>query len=247
MRIRISLLVMVSISILFILLSNAVTLRRDISILFNRVAIIALIYCILQDMVSLSIVSKGIGLHGGLLHITNITQIFHIFIFFITILILQLTSFYPRKVWIPEYSSFLELVNTKLVYYRTKIINKMGEHLKIIEYPLIILFVNLGAVFLISTNDLVSIFLSIELQSYGLYIISTIYRNSELSTTGGFIYFLLGGLSSCFILLGTALLYANSGTTNLDGLYIITSISDFSDMTYWYKPYYINFSLLFLV
>ena len=84
----------------------------------------------------------------------------------------------------------------------------------------------IGAVFLISTNDLVSIFLSIELQSYGLYIISTIYRNSELSTTGGLIYFLLGGLSSCFILLGTALLYANSGTTNLDGLYIINSISD---------------------
>jgi NADH-ubiquinone oxidoreductase chain 2 len=108
----------------------------------------------------------------------------------------------------------------------------MGEHLKIIEYPLIILFVNLGAVFLISTNDLISIFLSIELQSYGLYIISTIYRNSESSTTGGLIYFLLGGLSSCFILLGTALLYANSGTTSLDGLYIINSISDFSDMTY---------------
>nr|QCG70035.1 NADH dehydrogenase subunit 2 [Plectosphaerella sp.] len=235
---------MVSISILLILLSNAVTLRRDISILFNTVAIIALIYCILQDMVSFSIVSKGIGLNGGLLHITHITQIFHIFIFFITILILQLTSSHPRKVWIPEYSSFFELVNTRLVYYRTKIINKMGEHLKIIEYPLIILFLNLGAVFLISTNDLVSIFLSIELQSYGLYIISTIYRTSAFSTTGGLIYFFLGGLSSCFILLGTALLYANSGTTNLDGLYIINSISDFRDMTYWYKPYYINFALL---
>ncbi len=235
---------MIVVSILFILLSNAVTLRRDVSILFNRIAILALTYCILQDMISLSIVSKGIGLHGGLLHITNITQIFHIFIFFITILILQLTSFHPRKVWIPEYSSLSELLNSKLVYYRTKIINKMGEHLKIIEYPLILLFVNLGGVFLMSTNDLISIFLSIELQSYGLYIVSTIYRNSESSTTGGLIYFLLGGLSSCFILLGTALLYANSGTTNLDGLYIINSISDFSDMTYWYKPYYINFSLL---
>lgn len=43
-----------------------------------------------------------------------------------------------------------------------------------------------------STNDLVSIFLSIELQSYGLYLLSTIYRNSELATTGGLIYFLLG-------------------------------------------------------
>ena len=105
----------------------------------------------------------------------------------------------------------------------------MGEHLKIIEYPLILLFVISGAVFLMSTNDLVSIFLSIELQSYGLYLLSTIYRNSELATTGGLMYFLLGGLSSCFILLGTSLLYANSGTTNMDGLYIITSISDNAD------------------
>ena len=98
--------------------------------------------------------------------------------------------------------------------------------MKIIEYPLILLFVISGAVFLMSTNDLVSIFLSIELQSYGLYLLSTIYRNSELSTTGGLIYFLLGGLSSCFILLGTSLLYVNSGTTSMDGLYILNSISD---------------------
>jgi NADH-ubiquinone oxidoreductase chain 2 len=102
----------------------------------------------------------------------------------------------------------------------------MGEQFKITEYPLIILFIVTGAIFLMSTNDLVSIFLAIELQSYGLYILSTIYRNSELSTTGGLIYFLLGGLSSCFILLGTGLLYANSGSTNLDTLYIITSLSD---------------------
>jgi len=101
--------------------------------------------------------------------------------------------------------------------------------MKIIEYPLILLFVISGAVFLMSTNDLVSIFLSIELQSYGLYLLSTIYRNSELSTTGGLIYFLLGGLSSCFILLGTSLLYVNSGTTSMDGLYILNSISDVSE------------------
>ncbi len=76
-------------------------------------------------------------------------------------------------------------------------------------------------------------------------------RNSELATSGGLTYFLLGGLSSCFILLGTALLYANSGTTNLDGLYVITSLSDLANhntdnILYWYKSYYINFSLLIL-
>jgi NADH-ubiquinone oxidoreductase chain 2 len=113
------------------------------------------------------------------------------------------------------------------------------------------LFIITGAVFLVSTSDLVSIFLSIELQSYGLYLLSTLYRNSELATSGGLTYFLLGGLSSCFILLGTSLLYANSGTTNLDGVYIITSLSDIgndstSNILYWYKSYYINFSLLIL-
>ncbi|BFS50143.1 NADH dehydrogenase subunit 2 (mitochondrion) [Madurella fahalii] len=237
---------MLIISMLSLLLSISVTLRRDMSILFNRIAIIALIYCILHDTMSLSFISKGLGLHGGLLHITNITQIFHIFIFFISILILQLTSFYPRKVWILEHSSLKDLIFNKFLYYRTKIINKMGEHMKIIEYPLILLFVISGAVFLMSTNDLVSIFLSIELQSYGLYLLSTIYRNSELSTTGGLIYFLLGGLSSCFILLGTSLLYVNSGTTSMDGLYILNSISDVSGdgVASWYKSYYLNFSLL---
>ena len=233
---------MIILSILYLLFSNAVTLRRDMSILFNRIAIIALIYCFLHDVISLSLINKGVGLHGGLLHITNITQIFHIFVFMISILILQLTSFFPRKVWVKEHSSLKDLLFNNFVYYRTKIINKMGEHLKILEYPLILLFVVSGAIFLMSTNDLVSIFLSIELQSYGLYLLSTIYRNSELATTGGLIYFLLGGLSSCFILLGTSLLYANSGTTNMDGLYIITSISD--NINSWYKPYYINFSLL---
>jgi NADH-ubiquinone oxidoreductase chain 2 len=112
------------------------------------------------------------------------------------------------------------------IYYKTKILDKMGEQFKIIEYPLIILFIITGAVFLISTSDLVSIFLSIELQSYGLYLLSTLYRNSELATSGGLTYFLLGGLSSCFILLGTSLLYGNSGTTNLDGIYIVTSMTD---------------------
>jgi NADH-ubiquinone oxidoreductase chain 2 len=193
----------------------------------------------------------GIGLYGGLFQATSITQIFHIFIFIISAIILQLTSFYPRKVWLPEFSSLGKIFSYNLLYYRTMIVNKMGEQFKIIEYPLILLFIVIGAVFLVSTSDLVSIFLSIELQSYGLYLLSTIYRNSEQATSGGLTYFLLGGLSSCFILLGTSLLYANSGTTNLDGLYVITSLSDITNenttnMLYWYKSYYINFSLLIL-
>jgi len=243
---------MIIFSILFLILSNAVSLRRDKSILYSRVAIIVLLYSSLLALNTLFLTSlgTGIGLYGGLFHITSTTQIFQIFIFLISAVILQLTAFYPRKVWLKEYSSLTKLLFYNFLYYKSQIQNKMGEQFKIIEYPLILLFIVTGATFLVSTSDLVSIFLSIELQSYGLYLLSTLYRNSELATSGGLTYFLLGGLSSCFILLGTSLIYANSGTTNLDGLYVITSLSDIANdshnILYWYKSYYIHFSLLIL-
>jgi NADH-ubiquinone oxidoreductase chain 2 len=58
----------------------------------------------------------------------------------------------------------------------------------------------MGSILLISSCDSVSIFLTIELQSYGLYLLYNIYRNSESSTLAGSIYSLLGGLASYFIL-----------------------------------------------
>jgi NADH-ubiquinone oxidoreductase chain 2 len=91
---------MIIFSILFLLLSNAVTLRRDKSILFSRVAIIVLLYSSMIAIASLyfTYLDRGIGLYGGLFHATSMTQIFHIFIFLVSATILQLTGFYPRKV-----------------------------------------------------------------------------------------------------------------------------------------------------
>lgn len=242
---------MIIFSIILILFSNAVTSRRDKSILYSRVAIIALLYSsiLVLGTLYLTNLDTGIGLFGGLFHATSTTHVFHLFIFLISAVILQVTGFYPRRIWIAEYSSISNLFLYSFKFNEKQIINKMGEQFKIIEYPLILLFIISGAIFLVSTSDLVSIFISIELQSYGLYLLSTLYRNSEQATSGGLTYFLLGGLSSCFILLGTSLLYANSGTTNLDGIYVITSISDLensdaNNILYWYKSYYINFALL---
>jgi len=240
-------------SIIYILTSNAVTHRRDKSILYSRSTIAVLLYCAFLAYVSLnlSFLVGGIGLFGGLFHATPITQTFHIFLFFISLSIIQLTAFYPRKLWIKNYSTFFHIALRKYIYKNTNIIGKMGEQFKIIEYPLIILFIITGGVLLMSSSDVVSIFLSIELQSYGLYLLATIYRNSELSTSAGLTYFLLGGLSSCFILLGTSLLYANSGTTSLDGYYVITGISnvtseDINSELSTYNPLYFNISLLIM-
>ena len=243
---------MIIYSVLFLLLSNAVTFRREKSILYSRDTIIILLYSCMIALKSLNMyfLYKGIGLYGGLFHATPITQTFHVFIFSVSATILQLTAFYPRKVWVENYASFYKLF-FKNFTYDTNITNKMGEQYRIIEYPLIILFIIIGGTFLVSASDIVSIFLSIELQSYGLYLLSTLYRNSELSTSAGLTYFLLGGLSSCFILLGTSILYANSGTTNLDGYYVITGLSSIaneytSNILDWYKPLYLNISLLIM-
>ena len=94
----------------------------------------------------------------------------------------------------------------------------MSDQYRIIEYPLILLFCIMGVIFLILSSDLISVFLSIELQSYSLYLISSIYRNSEASITAGLTYFLLGGLSSCIILLGISLIYINYGNTNIENI-----------------------------
>ena len=94
------------------------------------------------------------------------------------------------------------------------------------EYPLIILFTVLGGSLLLSSADLVSMYLSIELQSFAVYVLASIYKDSESATSAGLKYFLLGGLSSCLILLGCGLIYTYTGLTNLESIYTLISVSE---------------------
>lgn len=91
---------MLILSTLFLLSSNAVAIRRDKSILYARIVIAILICCFLLCVNSFysQFHDKGLGLFGGLYHTTAVTHVFHMFIFIITSLILQLNGFYPRKV-----------------------------------------------------------------------------------------------------------------------------------------------------
>ena len=98
------------------------------------------------------------------------------------------------------------------------------------EYPMIILFTTIGATFLLASADLVSMYLAIELQSFGVYILSALYRDSESATAAGLKYFLLGALSSALILLGSALVYGYTGLTNLNSIYELLSVP--SDSSY---------------
>lgn len=65
------------------------------------------------------------------------------------------------------------------------------------------------------SNDLISTYIIIELQSYSLYILCGLYNKSYNSTRAGMLYFLTGGAASTIILLGIHDIYALTGTTNI--------------------------------
>jgi NADH-ubiquinone oxidoreductase chain 2 len=78
-----------------------------------------------------------------------------------------------------------------------------------------------------TSNDLLSLYITIELQSFSLYILSTLNKDSINSASAGLKYFLIGSLASAFILLGIAFFYLLTGLTNFESLYIFLNITDY--------------------
>jgi len=231
--------------LLLILLSNGLTSKPSTAILYSRVGLIIVFYSIISTIISfhMTYLDQGLELYGGLFTVTPLTQSFQIFLLLVCGIILLMTAFYPRK----KYEKDSNTIFRKKIRQYKNIINKLSEQFTIIEYTLIIIFVITGAVLLMSSSDLGSIYICIELQSFSLYIISAMYRNSELATGSALTYFLLGGLSSCFILLGIAIIYANSGITNLYSIYsIILDSEKYMYFSIWYKHTYLFFSFILI-
>ncbi len=126
--------------------------------------------------------------------------------------------------------------------------NLTGDSVRptIAEYPMIIVFTTIGASFLISSTDLVSLYLAIELQSFAVYILAALYRNSESATAAGLKYFLLGALSSAFILLGSSLIYGYTGLTNLDAISSLVSVSSSSSITDFQEGWGVTLGLVIM-
>lgn len=83
---------------MFLLLSVSATLRRDKSILYSRVTILVLLLCSIINLNNLNFSERGIGLYGGLFNTSSITQVIDFFIYFLSVLIIGLNAFYPRKI-----------------------------------------------------------------------------------------------------------------------------------------------------
>jgi NADH-quinone oxidoreductase subunit N len=81
------------------------------------------------------------------------------------------------------------------------------------EYPVIVALSTLGMMLMISANDLMSLYVGLELQSLALYVIAAFQRDSLRSTEAGVKYFVLGSVASGILLFGASLVYGYTGST----------------------------------
>jgi NADH-quinone oxidoreductase subunit N len=88
------------------------------------------------------------------------------------------------------------------------------------EYAVLALLATLGMMMMVSANDLMSLYVGLELQSLALYVVAAIKRDSSKATEAGLKYFVLGALSSGMLLYGASLIYGFTGHTNLDAIVI---------------------------
>jgi NADH-quinone oxidoreductase subunit N len=86
------------------------------------------------------------------------------------------------------------------------------------EYPVLVLLATLGMLMMVSANDLIALYLGLELQSLALYVIAAFKRDDVRSSEAGLKYFVLGALSSGMLLYGASLIYGVTGSTGYDAI-----------------------------
>ena len=92
------------------------------------------------------------------------------------------------------------------------------ERIDRFEYPILIVLCTVGMLVMASANDLISLYLGLELQSLAAYVIAAFHRDDVKSTEAGLKYFVLGALSSGMLLYGASLVYGFTGTVSFPGI-----------------------------
>ena len=101
------------------------------------------------------------------------------------------------------------------------------------EFPVLVLLATTGMLMMISANDLIALYVGLELQSLALYVVAAFQRDSARSSEAGLKYFVLGALSSGMLLYGASLVYGFTGST------------DFADIAAAVQPSGANIGLIF--
>jgi len=201
--------------IIILVASLSSNIQSASSLSFNtsltRLSSVAIIFSsfLIMNILNIEILNNSFSFLSGFLNSNIINLFFQFLLLLISGLILSTVAS----------NRYLSLSNSNsLVTSRQSYLN---------NYVLIVLFNIIGACFLMNTGDTMMLYIAIELQSFSLYLLSTLKNDSVNSAQAGLRYFLIGSLASTFILLGIALLYYATGLTNFESLYLYLNITDF--------------------
>lgn len=152
---------------------------------------------------------------------TNSINLFSILILFLTGLLVvsqSASSGFSNSFVNDEFSKVFKIIIivgsiTSLLMFPS---SKKNLNIDIYEYPILICFATIGMMVMVSANDLLAMFIGLELQSLCLYVLASFNRNSLQSSESGIKYFILGALSSGLLLFGISYIYGFTGNTNFN-------------------------------
>jgi NADH-quinone oxidoreductase subunit N len=104
------------------------------------------------------------------------------------------------------------------------------ENIARFEFPVLVLLATTGMMMMISANDLLALYVGLELQSLALYIVAAFDRDSLRSSEAGLKYFVLGALASGMMLFGISMIYGFAGSTSFDTLAVHLAAADASSI-----------------
>ena len=153
-----------------------------------------------------------------------------LFVIFLSQFFILKDIFYSEVIFngffiVDSFGSFLKsliLIGSGLIFYFYLTVNN-PKSLKRPEFAIILLISIVGMLLMISSNDLLSLFMSMELQSLSLYILVSFSRDDFTSSEAGVKYFIIGSLSTCIFLFGTSLVYGLVGSTSFNEISVFMS------------------------
>nr|YP_009547891.1 NADH dehydrogenase subunit 2 [Bremia lactucae]AZL92943.1 NADH dehydrogenase subunit 2 [Bremia lactucae] len=189
-------------TILLILLLFGVFYKKNQSIqkilIIKNITTIIIYLLLILLILTYNINNVHTNILNGVLIVNNFTQFIKIILILSTIICFSIQQQY--------------LIQQKILSY---------------EINILILIALLGLMLLISSNHLITLYLAIELQSLSFYILTSTQKKSVLSVEAGLKYFILGSIASCFILYGSSIIYAITGSLNFNNIFLILSNINF--------------------
>jgi NADH-quinone oxidoreductase subunit N len=119
-----------------------------------------------------------------------------------------------------RFTSFIKIIALSILILTIFVSADFIEEEKRIssEFTVLMMIATVGGMLMVSSNNLLPIYMALELQALSLYLLAAIKRDSSKSSEAGVKYFLLGSVASGLLLFGISLVYGFTGTTDLNDL-----------------------------